>query len=388
MRSRHLLTVLVLAAAAALPPTAAVAQRAGAARPDAAMQQQLLDANKRANEAALEQAKATLQAAATQSAVAAEEARKAGAAAALLNKQAIESIAALSAKSIESTQSISAEAVKTAQASNAYAETIFKTWTVILGVVLAVAAFFGWKAFSDIKTTTDAAVATAVAEMKEKADAALKDIVDKMEQQKRALFTEFQSEKEALILSFTQQKEAMAAQYAALVAQSTEISRLSNFLNTDMASYNGRVAPVFEKTPSPPDPLLVIELFQRLVIIEGYATKLDDVRTASWVASQRALLYFYTGRYKEALAQQEISCTHTLPHTRFDRLRNLACMASKVFEIEGDRAALQRSVEALTECESFVVPEQAKLLLGDPDLAAVFAEVPERKRALEVVAAR
>ncbi len=120
--------------------------------------------------------------------------------------------------------------------------------------------------------------------------------------------------------------------------------------------------------------------------IEDYALQLDDKRTVSWAQSHRAVVYYYLEQYQPALSAQKEACKFIVPHTRFDRERNLACIAAKVFENSNDPKAFELSVNTLGSLQQYVIPRQAMELVGDDDLKSVFEKTPQIKVDLQAIA--
>ena len=75
--------------------------------------------------------------------------------------------------------------------------------------------------------------------------------------------------------------------------------------------------------------------------VGDFAEQLQDKRTVSWVQSQHALLHYFEGQFVEALGWQVKACSFVAPDVKFDRERNLACIAGMVFKTTRDREALK-----------------------------------------------
>lgn len=345
-------SMAALALLATLQLPAAFAQNNAAAQAPqppsyAALQQQLLEAQKKANEQALEQIKTQAAEAVKASSDAVAQAAKAATETANQNEQVLKTLAAVSEKTI-----------KTAQESNAFAETILKIWTGGLALVVAIFGFFGWKEFKNIRQSFDAAVAQIKAE-------GAAEVKGAMEEAKRSM---------AKLLEDAR-------------VEALEKGRIARLLTIDLGGF----VIDDEIRKSPPDKqdrLLIEELFKRLAIMEAYAITLEDTRTQCWIHGQRALLHYFTGDYRKAWENQERAFPLSVEITQFHVHQNLACFTSKVFETHNEPTALSRSREVLLLLVGYVVPQQAKELVEDKDLAAVLNAAADVKTRLETIANR
>ena len=309
----------------------------------AVLQQQLLDAAKRANEQALEQIKAQAQDAVKASKDAINQANKTATEAANQNKQVLETLAAVSEKTI-----------KIAQESNAFSETILKLWTGALALIAAIFGFFGWKQFKSV-------LAAAVTQVKAEGAAQMRSAV----------------------------VEANASM-SGLLQDMREKARTARLLTIDLGLFT--IDPLIKAaTPEKQDPLLIAELFERLTIMEKYAITLEDTRSQCWIHGQRALIHYYTGDYLKAWENQEIAFPLLVDITKFHVHQNLACFTSKVFETRKDdigNKARTRSREVLLALVEYVAPHQAQVLVKDPDIAAILNAEADVKKKLEAIANR
>lgn len=306
----------------------------------AVLQQQLLDATKKANEQALEQIKAQSEDAVKASKEAIEQANKIATESANQNKQVLETLAAVSAKTIE-----------TAQSSNSFTETVLKLWTGALALVAGIFGFLGWKELKSVRQSFEAAVA----QIKAEGAAQLQHVADEANASMRKL------------LEDTREK-----------------GRIARLLTIDLSMFS--IDPVIRTAaPDQQNQLLIADLFKRLSIMEGYAITLDDTRTQCWIHGQRALLHYFSGSYVKAWEHQELAFPLLVDITRFHVHQNLACFTSKVFETQQDEKARKRSREVLLLLVEYVVPRQAKELLDDPDLVTVLRTEADVKNRLEAV---
>ena len=336
-------------------------------RPDtaAALQLQLLESTKRSNELAAEQNKQTKQILEQTNALADASVKQS--AAAEQTMQIAEASINRNMQALENIKTVADRTIQTAQSSNAFAEKVFKVWSAVLAVVVAVSGYFGWRAHKNMREK----VAQTVDEMRSLGLAELQKVLADLKAEKQLLH------------------DGVARQKEALTKETPRFLNIAALLSIDVSSFASAFSPVVNAgAPANQDPLLIEDLFHRLRVIEGYARELADEGATSWIHGQRALLFYYTGHYRKALEQQVLSCQHIVPHTRFDRQRNLARMASKVLETDEGNDAQKIAADTLLDMEGYVVSRQAQDLLGDADLNAVFAAVPERKRAIEAIAAR
>lgn len=252
---------------------------------------------------------------------------------------------------IDALAAMSTQAIKTAQDSNAYAETIFKVWSAILALIAAGFGFIGWNEIKNARET----VSRAVNRIEEDGQTALGLIKAKGEETVKAVVAN---------------------------------SDTATLLVIDIAAYDPRTVISDGAAGNEQDPEVIEALFERLKLIEAYAEKLGSSRTKCWVHGQRAVLNYFNGKLLEAWRHQELANQLHVPTTRFIVQQNLACIASRVFGQHRDESALTRSREVLREMVTYVSARQARVLLDDSDLEAVWVESPEIKAVLESAAAK
>ena len=281
-------------------------------RPDtAALQMQLFEATKRSNELAAEQNRQNRQILEQTNALA-DASVKQSAAAEQTRQMAEESINR-NAQTLEDIKTVVDQTIQTAQSGNAFADKVFKVWSAVLASWSLVAAYLGWRAHRNMRVKVE----QTVDEMRSLGLAELQKVL-----------ADLKAEKQVLLDDVAHQKEVLAKQTHRYLNIATQLS-------IDISLFASALRPVVNAgAPANQDPVLIEDLFHRLSVIEGYARELADEGTMSWIHGQRALLFYFTGHYRKALEQQVMSCQHIVPHTRFDRQRSLACMASKVLETD------------------------------------------------------
>lgn len=355
------------------------------------IQLQILEATRKTHEATVEQAREIAKATAEQNKAALEALKGLAQASIDQNKRALDDAQAVSVKAIEAATT----AINSAKANTENIKDVIFVTTGIIGVIVAILGIFGFKTIDDfrkqldgvlddVRVAGDNAIAKLELEARQSADILYSTLSARLEETAKKAESIVQ-DLEVTVAAVKVRVNTIENTFPKAAAIAIDISMFLNLYERLLD----------RDAPQPPDPAMVRELLKRLDVIGKSAQELDDQRTVSWVEGHRALVYYFAGEFVNAL-------THQIPATAFwtkgepkfwpieettlfDRQRNLACMAGKVYETTADQEALALAVKTLGEMETYISAEQAAMMLAEDegDLKAVFALYPERKAALE-----
>jgi len=172
------------------------------------------------------------------------------------------------------------------------------------------------------------------------------------------------------------------------VSQARKQSEIAAHLSVDMNNFTALFQPVNEGKDKEKIRSLAPTLVSSAEIIKRNARELGDTRTLGWILTNLALLHYHLGEYGRALELQQESCLYIVPHTAADRRRNLACIASKYYEVSKLQYALECSVQTLRDMldGKLVNDTAAREMLADSDLNCAFAASPNLRSELEKIA--
>lgn len=234
---------------------------------------------------------------------------------------------------IDQSRRVAESAIQSARDTNETLKTFVAGGSGLIAAILAIAAWFGWKEFSALKS-----------EMNTRIESLLKTQLDQQ-------------------ISKANDQTIKRGQQLSLMAAELAYFNVGKARITTAPQGDERKAKAREYGP---------DLMINLMEIEAVAKAVEDARTLSWTFAERALLYYYADDFEKAVKEQQ-QAVELNPKDHWDRKLNLACMAARAFErdpLRGDMHEIAK--RALTELQVRVSGEAAKAIVDDPDLATLF----------------
>jgi hypothetical protein len=224
---------------------------------------------------------------------------------------------------------------------------IYATVGIIAGIVVALAAFFGFREYKQLRKGGQAMIQSAL-------DQAKAEFARKLDEEIEKLKT-------------TGLTRIHAATLISL--DTTDVVR-------NLRDYN---------QSSDPDEKQAIRqgMIEQFKDLEENARALDNKRTLSWVWAQRALMSYYEGDLEEAYRYQTMAVGSNSLH-RADRHYNLAAIAARLYSLHPNRSELlNEAVKELGVVLKIGSRLDARNALRDDDLSVVFKTHAPLKRDFE-----